>query len=64
MPIDQQGLGQPKVGDKMSDQQGAGCRGKPAQFEEAKLKALLQIHPIFEHADQICMAMLISSGPA
>ena len=38
MPIDQQRLGQPKAGDKVTDQQGAG-----AQSEAAKLKAQLQI---------------------
>ena len=44
IPIDQQGLGWPKVVDKIIDQQGAGCRGKPAQSEDAKLKAQLEIH--------------------
>ena len=63
-PIDQQGLGRPKVGDKMTDQQGAGCRGNPAQSEDGKLKTQLQVHTqIFQHADQICMVTLIMSGP-
>ena len=42
MPTDQQGLGQPKVGNKMVDQQGAGCRGNPAQSEDGKVKAQLR----------------------
>ena len=59
-PIDQQGLGRPKVGDNMIDQQGAGCRMNPAQSEDARLKAQLQIRTlIFQHADQICMAASI-----
>ena len=64
MPIDQQGLEQPKDGDKMIDQEGAGCQGPPAQFEDAKLKAQLQIlMQIVLQTDQICMATLILSGP-
>ena len=31
-----------KVGDKMIDQQGAGCRGNPAQSEDGKVKAQLR----------------------
>ena len=64
MPIDQQGLGLPKVGDNRVKQQGAGCRGKHAQSEDAKMRAQIQIHTrIFQHADQIYMATLILSGP-
>ena len=47
MPTDQQGLRQPKVGDKMIDQQGAGCRENPVQSEHAKLRAQLQIRTDF-----------------
>ena len=63
MPIDQQGLGWGKVGHKMIDQQRAGYRGNLAQSEDAKLKAQLQIPTDFSHADQICMATLVLSGP-
>ena len=42
MPTDQQGLGWPEVGDKMVNQQGAGCRGNPAKSEDGKVKAQLQ----------------------
>ena len=57
MPIDQHGLRQPKVGDKIIAQQRAGCRGPPAQSEDAKLKAQPSTHTqILQHADQICRA--------
>ena len=64
MPIDQQGLGRPKAGDKVIDQQGAGCQENPAQSEDARLKAQVQIHrQVSEHCDRICTAALIFIGP-
>ena len=51
MPIGQQGLGRPKVGDKIVDQQGAGCQGNLAPSEDGELKARLQTHKqIFQNA--------------
>ena len=64
MPTDQQGLGWPKVGGKMIDQQRAGSRENPTQSEDAKLEAQFQIHAqIFQHADQIRMAACFCCGP-
>ena len=47
MPTDQQGLGQPKAGDNMIDQQGAACQENPAQSEDAGLKAKLKVNTDF-----------------
>ena len=63
-PIDQEGLRRPKAGDKVIDQQGSECQEKPAESDEARLKAWLEIHTqVFQHAEQICMAALIFIGP-
>ena len=44
MPIDEQGLGWPKVGDKILDRQGAGCQEHPAQSEDTGRTANLKTH--------------------
>ena len=64
MPMDQQRLGWPKAGDKMIDQEGAGCQENPVQAEDAGLKAMLKLHiEVFQHADQMCTAASIFIGP-
>ena len=64
MPSDQQGLEGPNAGGTMRDQQGAGCRRNRGHQQADQLKDQVQIQiRIFQHAEQICMAMLALNSP-